>query len=379
MRAELLDGIDGAASVEEDWRRLAVAQGNAFLTPDWYRAWLSGAGEGQQPMIAVVRRDGGEVAGVMPFAFDGSARPRALRFGGSGFGDRFGVASEPGEEAAVAAAAMPALEESLPGSAMIVLHKIEVGSEWPEAMRSASSRRLAVIEQSTAEQPHVVVSGLDWEGYLAGRSRKFRQRIARGLEKSLDQAGIAYSVRETRSADDLDADMQTLFRLHDARREPGASSISAPRVRGFLTGFAADALAQGWLRLRILELDGQPAAAYLGWVVGSRYAVYQSGFDPAWAEQSAGTVLLNDTVRSAIGEQVDEVDFLMGGEPYKWRFAPQPRVVRTIVLVGATSPARALVAGEAFAREHGKRFASRPRAARLMKAIARMLPSGRSA
>ena len=90
--------------------------------------------------------------------------------------------------------------------------------------------------------------------------------------------------------------------------------------------------------------------------------MYQSGFDPAWAEQSAGTVLLNDTVRSAIGEQVDEVDFLMGGEPYKWRFAPEPRVVRTIVLVGATSPARALVTGEAFAREHGKRLASRPRA-----------------
>ena len=144
-------------------------------------------------------------------------------------------------------------------------------------------------------------------------------------------------------------------------------------MRDFLTRFAKAAMSQDWLRLRILELDGTPAAAYLAWRIGPRYAVYQSGFDPAFAEQSAGMVLLNDTIRSAIGEQVDDVDLLLGGEPFKWRFAPQPRPVRTVALVGARRPVRLLVAGEAAARRRGRGLAEHPRLEKVARSVARFL------
>jgi CelD/BcsL family acetyltransferase involved in cellulose biosynthesis len=376
LQAEVIADLGSAAPIEDEWRRLASIAGNAFVTPEWYSAWAEGAVQ-HEPRIVVARRAGGEVAGVIPLALYEGKRLQAIRFGGSEYGDNFGVASEPGDQGDVAEAAAEALQNEL-GSSLLVLHWVDRDTDWPERLATASARRLALIEQNQAEMPRARVAGLDWEGYLAERSTKFRQRVGRGLERALDREGIEHQVRETSDPNALEADLATLFDLHDRRHAEGDSSIAAPAVRDFLTRFARAAMNEGWLRLRILELDGTPAAAYLAWRIGPRYAVYQSGFDPAFAEQSAGMTLLNDTTRSAIGEQVDDVDLLLGGEAFKWRFAPEPRPVRTVALVGARRPARLLVAGEAAARRRGRGLAKHPRLEKVARSVARLLPGGRS-
>ena len=75
-----------------------------------------------------------------------------------------------------------------------------------------------------------------------------------------------------------------------------------------------------------------------GWRLGPRYGVYQSGFDPVWAEHEPGMMVIKDTVRAAVGEDAEDFDMLLGGESYKWRFAPSRVTVRTPVLVGAWRP-----------------------------------------
>jgi CelD/BcsL family acetyltransferase involved in cellulose biosynthesis len=242
----------------------------------------------------------------------------------------------------------------------------------------AAGEELALIEQSHAELPHTSVKGLDWEGYLAERSVKFRQRVGRGLERALKEDGISCSVRETSDPASLDADLGTLFRLHDLRHPGRESSIAESRTREALALFARSALERGWLRLRILELEGKPAAAALAWHIGPRYALYQGGFDPAWAERSAGMLMLNLTMRSAIEEGAEDVDLLLGSEPYKWRFAPEARRVRTVVLVRPVSPTRWLISSEAAARRYGRGLARRPKVGALARRLARFLPSDRS-
>jgi CelD/BcsL family acetyltransferase involved in cellulose biosynthesis len=377
MKGEVITDAAGVAGIAAEWRRLAELRGNAFLTPEWFGAWWAHAEDRHDPLVLAARRDGGELAGVIPLALDGTRRPRAISFAASPLGDRFGIAARAEDEVEVAEAAMRALDGH--GAPLIILHRIDLDSAWPEAMAAASGRRLAVVEQGRAELPHVSVAGLDWEGYVAGRSQKFRQRVARGLERALERKGIGFAVRETGAMDDLDKDLGTLFELHDRRREEGVSSVADPRVRSLLRYFAESALGHGWLRLRILEIEGSPAAAYLAWRLGSRYSVYQSGFDPAFAQHSAGMLLLNDTVRSAIGEEgVDDVDLMLGGEGYKWRFAPEAREVRSVVLVGAWRPARLLVSGEAMARRRGRALGRRPGVGGVLQRLGRLLPTGRS-
>jgi CelD/BcsL family acetyltransferase involved in cellulose biosynthesis len=377
MNAELITDLGALAAIEDEWRSLAVPRGNAFLTPEWYRAWVAPGAE-QQPMVVAVRRDDA-LLGVLPLVLDRSGRPHALRFGGASFGDRFGVAAKPGAEDEVAAAAMGALEPTLPSAPILVLNRVDAEGSWVEAMRAASQRRLVAIEQNRAELPHVESGGLDWESYLAQRSRHFRQRVGRGLERALDRDGVRYSVRVTSERSALEADMETLFHLHDLRHPGSESSIARPEVREALTRFAGSALDRGWLRLRLLEIDGSPAAAALGWRIAGSYSLYTGGFDPAFAERSAGLLMLNLTVRSAIEEEAEDIDLLLGGEPYKWRFAPEARHVRTVVLVGATSPTRMVVAGEALGRRLGRGMVRWPVVGPIARRLARGLPSDRAA
>lgn len=377
MKADVVTDLAGLPAIEDEWRRLAELRGNAFLTPEWYRAWWRDDGP-QTPLVVVARGEGGAVAGVLPLLLHPSGRPRAIRYAGAGFGDRFGIAAAHEDEDDVAVAAIGALEAELGSLPMLSLQRVDVKATWPEALAASATRRLSIVEQSRAEEPHAPVKGMDWEGYLAGRSVKFRQRIGRGIERRLDKDGVALSVRETANAAELEADMELLWRIHELRHPGSESSVADPAVRGALAEFARGALKRGWLRLRVLELDGDVAAVTLCWRIGPSYAFYQGGFDPAWAERHPGLLIANVTVRSAIEEGAEDVDFLLGNEDYKWRFASDARVVHTLVLVRARSAARVVASAEAFARRRGRGLAQHPRFGAFARKVARMLPSQRS-
>ena len=41
-------------AIVPEWRALAERRGNAFLTPDWFLAWLRHFGQSWKPHVAVV-------------------------------------------------------------------------------------------------------------------------------------------------------------------------------------------------------------------------------------------------------------------------------------------------------------------------------------
>ena len=376
MRAELITSIEGIAPIEDEWRELAVSAGSAFTSPEWVRAWHDAAPR-ELLMVAAVRHEDGSLAGVMPMTADGPGRRGTLRFAGAALGDHFGPVAAPDDQGEVAAAAMRAIQAADGAPGMAILHRVDAGAEWPARMAAESRRRLSVIEQSPADLLYIPTAGLDWDGYLATRSQKFRQRVARGLEKALAKEH-EFGVRECADPAELDADLASLLRLHDMRHAEG-SSISPGRDRQFLAEFARMALERGWLRLRLLEIDGEPApvAAFLAWRIGPRYAIYQSGFDPAWASNSVGALLLVQTVRAGIEEGAEEVDMLLGEEAYKQRFAAATRTVHTVTLVPAGAPRRLLAAAEAAARRRARGLANTPYVGAALKRAARLLPTGR--
>src|SRR5262249_29652803 len=128
----------------------------------------------------------------------------------------------------------------------------------------------------------------------------------------------------------LQADLDTLFALHEARwGQRGSGQLTGPRA-GFVREFAACALERGWLRLWFLELNGSAVAAWLGFRLGAAEWHYQSGRDPAWDRYSVGFVLLGHTIREAMTDGMSEYRFLRGAEAYKDRFANRELSVATI-------------------------------------------------
>jgi CelD/BcsL family acetyltransferase involved in cellulose biosynthesis len=352
------DDLAGIAEVEEDWRRLAVARGNAFLTPEWFQCWFAEYGDTAEPLVPALIGEDGSCVGVIPLALPRSGRPRVCRLAGANLGDCFQPVAAPGDDGRVAAAAGEALGGVAGKWSVIALDHVEHSETWAGALAEATGRRVKLRSREAAGLPWIDLAAHgDWEGYLASRSSHLRKRL-RQLDRKLER-DHEVRIRRTEGPETLAADVETLFDLHD-RRWQAESSLASPRARSFHAAFAASALDRGWLRLWFLELDGEPVASWYGWRLGDRYSFYNGGFDPSRSKLSPGMVLLARVLESAFEEGAQVFDFLLGDESYKSRFADETRDVQDATLTRKLPhPAAAVVAAGSAARR-----------------LVRLLPSG---
>jgi CelD/BcsL family acetyltransferase involved in cellulose biosynthesis len=209
----------------------------------------------------------------------------------------------------------------------------------------------------------LAINDRSWEEYLAGQSSNFRQQVRRRERRLYDRYDVTVRLADERTFGD---DMETLFALHAARWRDGGSAAFAGSRKAFHREFASLALARGWLRLWILELDGRPAAAWYGFRFGGSEWYYQSGRDPALDTESVGFVLMSHTIRAAMQDGMSEYRFLLGDERYKGRFASDDR--GEVTVLAPTRPLGSVALRAALARRSVRRAAkwllgSPPRAA----------------
>ena len=364
--------------IEPDWRSLAERRGNAFLTPEWYFAWLRSYGEQADPAVVTLRAPAGDLQGVMPLVRDRAARPRSLRFGGANVADHLHPAAAAiEEEEAVALAAGARLGGEISGWSTIVLDNVDADAGWWRAMMSAAPVSLVAFSYRETTLPRIQLPE-SWETYLAGRSRNFRSQLGRKLRALERSHEVRF--RRTQVASELTSDLETFFRLHDARWESrGGSSSATDRVRSFHADFAEAALERGWLRLWLMDVDGDSVAAWYGWRLGERYSYYLAGFEPRWSDASVGLLLLAHTVREAIDEAASEYDLLLGEEAYKQRFATDARPVETVILTRSLHPMRLVAGAEVGLWRVHRRLPPRirDRSRSLAGGVRRLLPSFR--
>jgi CelD/BcsL family acetyltransferase involved in cellulose biosynthesis len=154
-------------------------------------------------------------------------------------------------------------------------------------------------------------------------SKQRRVRVRKMLREKLD-VGLA-THRESQTEAELARDFERLIELHQKRRnmvgEPGC--FASRTFTAFHVEFARRMLAQNKLYLSVTEMDGVPAAVGYDFVCGTSMYHYQSGFEPAFADERPGWLNLAATLRWAIERGITHFDMLRGDEPYKASFAAQ--------------------------------------------------------
>jgi hypothetical protein len=86
----------------------------------------------------------------------------------------------------------------------------------------------------------------------------------------------------------------------------------------FISGLIRTAAEQGWLRMGILYVDDEPAAAQL-WIVHAGIAsIYKICYAEKFAKSSVGSVLTAHMLEHVLDvDKVREVDYLTGDDAYK--------------------------------------------------------------
>ena len=311
------------------WTDVARRQDNVFSTWEWAWAWWSAYGNDREALVHEVRDAAGRVVGILPLYLAKKRPVRVLRFIGHGPGDQLGPVCAPADRTRVAAVLRLVVRELTGPRGVLLADALRGDLGWETALGGAVVRRQSF--------PLVELEGLTWDAWLAGRSPNFRQQVRRRERRLQKASGLQF--RLVRDEDERAWALRTLVDLHHARWRGTSTTFDAPNLpmHEHFTRLAAE---RDWLRLWVAELDGRPAAAWLGYRFGRADAYYQMGRDPSRDDTNIGSVLLMHTLRDAMEARSTEYRMLRGAEHYKGRLqSADPEVVTSVV---GTDPVPAL-------------------------------------
>lgn len=160
--------------------------------------------------------------------------------------------------------------------------------------------------------------GQSFADYMAARPARVRNTVARKTRKLAREHD--YEIRLFHG-DDLQQAMADYHTVYTA-------SWKANEVfEAYVDGIADRLSKQGWLRLAILYIDNQPAAAQFWFVAHGKASIFKLAYDEAWKRYSPGSILIAYLMEHTMEtDKVSEVDFLTGNDNYKQDWTSERRV-----------------------------------------------------
>ncbi len=315
--------------VAEEWTEL-LSDSDAdcvFLTREWLETWWRHFSNDRTLALVTVRRQS-RLLGLAPLfsqrtRFGGFIPHRSLQFLGTGLAgsDYLDVVIRRGHEIQVSRTLAEYFIRRR--SVMTLSHLHAKGALAAGLVQELQQSGWTVQHSAVDVAPHILLKGHTWESYLAGLGSQHRYNFNRRL-KNLHKLGtVTFDVVE--QEDQRRDALQHLIDLHNLRWDErgGSQTLRLPAMQAFHESFSRLALERGWLRLFILRLDGRPIGSLYGFLYGRRFYFYQSGFDPAFRQQSVGLVTMGLAIKHAVAEGVEVYDLLHGSETYKALWASQ--------------------------------------------------------
>lgn len=153
------------------------------------------------------------------------------------------------------------------------------------------------------------LDGQTFEGFMASRPSRVCNTIARKRRKLEREQGYRIRLFTRDDLQEAAADFHAAFKASWKRSEP---------LKGFVDGLIGHLSETGWLRLAVLYIKGQPAAAQFWMVAHGKASILRLAYDETWKPYSPGSILTEHLMERVIDtDKVEEIDFLMGDDPYK--------------------------------------------------------------
>jgi CelD/BcsL family acetyltransferase involved in cellulose biosynthesis len=317
--------------IRDEWTELLAHSSSdcIFLTWEWLHTWWKHLAGGRKLHIVVIR-SGAEVIAIAPLTAPSTtlsrlARIRALEFLGTGSvgSDYLDIIARRGKEDE----ALDILVDYLL-SEKCVLHLKQLVEGRSLALQAAARLEAQGWKRSEVRThicPFIDLAGATWKSFQAGLGPKHRYNLHRRVKNLHREFDVSFEC--IASEDQRGAALITLVALHNKRMQErgGSDGLHSAELIGFHEEVTRLTLNQGWLRLFVLTLNGEKAAALYGFMYGKTFYFYQSGFDPRYSNYSVGLVTMGLAIEAAIEGGAEEFDLLHGDEKYKFLWAKSHR------------------------------------------------------
>lgn len=313
------------------WNSLAAASPDAsvFQTYEWFNSWWQAFGS-QRQLFLMTAWNRESLVGIAPMMIERHRGLRYLEFVGSPNADYqdFILGSQP---EAVLAALAAFLASQRRAWDMMALRNLPT--------ESITSRKfpglLKATGLDTTDDERIACPTFE----IASQADEVRRRLnAYSFRRRIRRLSSLGELKYTRcsTAEELQRYLPPFFAQYCDQRagSSAAKFLGRPEVRDFYSALARVMLPQGWLHFSVLECGGRPVSFHFGFEYGGRLYWYKPCYDPAVARMSPGKVLLSYLIRDALERNLDELDFTVGAEPFKYRYT---RTQRTNVTLRAFS------------------------------------------
>lgn len=312
LTCRIVTDFSDLQQIRAEWCRLwkLSPRPYVFQSFEWARAWWTAFGS-ECRLFAPVVYSGDQVAGILPLVLRG----RVIHFLGPPQSDYNDIICDPRHAAAVLRTALESLfalrtqwdECHLSGARTdsLIVSAVEA---LPQCLR----RYLSVDPHS--ECPAIVASSGEGDYLALAKKQSIRRH-----RKKLERTGTV-RFRQLEDPSEMRSHLPSLFKQHMERRQ-GASEFLLPSVRLFFHSLIDELASTGYLRFAVLELDSRPVAYHFGFECDRRFIWYKPSFDQRFAQYGPGEVLLGQLFEYCSAHDIEEFDFTVGREQFKYRFA----------------------------------------------------------
>jgi CelD/BcsL family acetyltransferase involved in cellulose biosynthesis len=315
----------------QQWNSLAAASNDAsvFQTYEWFESWWQAFGS-QRELFLITAWNRESLVGIAPLMIERHRGLRYLECVGSPNADYQDFILGPQPEAVLAGLAAFLADQRGTWDMMAVRNL---------PTESITSRKFPKLLNATGidttADELIACPTLE----IAAQPEEVRRRLsAYSLRRRVRRLSSLGELKYTRlsATDELDRYLPVFFRQYIEQRtgSRAAKFFGRTEAREFYSSLSRSMLRAGWLHFSVLECGGRPVSFHFGFEFRGRLYWYKPCYDPVVARMSPGKVLLSYLVRDALERNLDELDFTVGAEPFKYRYT---RTQRTNVTLRAFS------------------------------------------
>lgn len=320
-----VESLDGAASFWYELRH-CLNWSSIFALPAWLKAWWEVFGGGGNLYLRTVRQ-GQKIIGFAPLQVN---QETASFIGGADVCDYLDFVVDPGSERDFFLLLLEDLEEN-------DISKLDLGPLRPDStvlthlVNIARNRGYEVLCHPEDISLELALPPT-WSEYLSTLKNKQRHEVRRKLRRLWEAGSIEH--RCSQVGHEVEDYLDSFLKLFSLSRDEKASFMT-PKMESFFRSLAKAMAEIGLLRLGILQVDKVPAAMTMGFDYNGSHYLYNSAYDPQFNCLSVGLLCKVLCLRNSIERGITKLDFLKGGEPYKYQLGGQEIPLHRCQITGA--------------------------------------------
>ncbi|MBN1540584.1 GNAT family N-acetyltransferase [candidate division KSB1 bacterium] len=342
METTLITKDQAFYRMRESWDALLASShaDNPFLTWEWAYTWWQAMQDPDHELHILYLSEKGKWIGIAPFVIHhqrlaGLIPRRRIEF--------IGAELMSGEHLDLIV--LPGYEDEM--GRQIVSHLYRMRKSWddielypfPEfssTMNSFEKQCLAaewVPMRCNRHTCPVLPLPADLENYKQNLTPHLAKKIDYERRRLLRRHSTKFE--RWSQLEQIETEIDRFFDLHQKKwlQEGKNGAFADPRKRLFYEILSRRMLEKNWLAMHSLRIDGEPIAYNYGLEYHNRFYGLQMAYDPEWKKLSVGWVLLYKTIENCIENGLQEIDTLIGTEPWKYELGSQNRhAMRLLVL-----------------------------------------------